>query len=188
MRSRLIVRLASIAGALLVLSACGGFRDQLGLTKQSPDEFRVVARAPLTLPPDYNLRPPRPGEPRPQEGSAREQARQAVFRGTSSPANPLGKPISADGLSLGERSFLRAAGADKIDPNIRAAIDRETFEINAESDSFVEALIFWRDKPAPGVVVDAAQEAKRLRENMALGKAPTEGETPTIKRKQQGLF
>ncbi len=89
---------------------------------------------------------------------------------------------------MGELSFLRAAGADNVDPKIRAAVERETFAINAENDSFLDGLIFWRDNPAPGVVVDAAQEAKRLRENKALGKPPTEGETPTIERKQDRLF
>src|SRR3546814_8005136 len=71
-------RLLIVAGLALAVSACGGFRDSLGLTKQSPDEFRVVSRAPLTLPPDYNLRPPEPGAPRPQVGSASQQAERAV--------------------------------------------------------------------------------------------------------------
>src|SRR3546814_10759236 len=60
-------RLLIVAGLALAVSACGGFRENLGLTKQSPDEFRVVSRAPLTLPPDYNLRPPAPGAPRRSE-------------------------------------------------------------------------------------------------------------------------
>ena len=45
------------------LSACeGGIGDALGLGKKAPDEFAVVRSAPLTLPPDFTLRPPRPGE------------------------------------------------------------------------------------------------------------------------------
>ena len=52
------LRLLTVAALTLAVSACGGFREQLGLEKQSPDEFRVVSRAPLTLPPDYSLRPP----------------------------------------------------------------------------------------------------------------------------------
>jgi len=38
------------------------------------DEFAVVTKAPLIMPPDYNLRPPRPGAARPQEQSERQQA------------------------------------------------------------------------------------------------------------------
>ena len=47
----------------LVLGACGGVRDTLGLAKRSPDEFTVVRKAPLSMPPDFNLRPPTPGAP-----------------------------------------------------------------------------------------------------------------------------
>lgn len=47
-----------ISSALIVmLSACGITRDDLGLEKQSPDEMLVVSRAPLSLPPEFNLRP-----------------------------------------------------------------------------------------------------------------------------------
>ena len=45
----------------------------------APDEFRVVRKAPLTVPPEYNLRPPTPGSSRPQELSTESQARVAVF-------------------------------------------------------------------------------------------------------------
>ena len=37
--------------ALILLSACEGVRKQFGMGKSSPDEFRVVSRAPLTMPP-----------------------------------------------------------------------------------------------------------------------------------------
>src|SRR3546814_3989738 len=79
-------RLLIVAGLALAVSACGGFRENLGLTKQSPDEFRVVSRAPLTLPPDYNLRPPEPGAPRPQVGTPSQQAERAVFANSQNPA------------------------------------------------------------------------------------------------------
>ena len=37
-----------------------------------------VPSAPLTMPPDFNLRPPQPGAARPQEKSSEQQARQAI--------------------------------------------------------------------------------------------------------------
>ena len=56
---------AAAGAVMLVLSGCGNdVRQALGMTKQSPDEFQVVAHAPLTLPPDYSLHPPQPGAPR----------------------------------------------------------------------------------------------------------------------------
>lgn len=39
------------------LSACSGVKKTLGIEKSAPDEFLVTSRAPLTLPPEYDLRP-----------------------------------------------------------------------------------------------------------------------------------
>lgn len=191
MNRRKMLRLGSVAALVLALGACGqleGIKKQFGLTKQSPDEFRVVSHAPLTLPPDFTLRPPEPGLPRPQEGTATERARKAIFRVDEPKIKSLDLTAAADGRSLGELSLLRSAGVDRADPKIRLLVDRETYAINAESDGFVERLIFWREKEIPGVIVNASEESRRLRENAALGKSVTSGETPTIKRKSKALF
>ncbi len=188
MRYEMGLRIAGAISLILALSACEGVRKQFGLAKQSPDEFRVVSRAPLSLPPDFTLRPPEPGIARPQEGTATQQARSAVFRMEQPKPQPLSERVNADGRTLGELSLLKAAGADKIDPGIRRAIDLETQQLNSESEDFIEALVFWRDKEIPGRVVDATAEAKRLRENAAFGKAVTAGETPTIERKRKALL
>ena len=189
-----LIRLVGVAGLVLALGACEGAKKQLGLTKQSPDEFRVVARAPLTLPPDFTLRPPEPGATRPQEGSAAQQARRAIFRAgaeqTQTPdaaAAPQGAAEPAAEMSPGERSLLQAAGAVDVDPGIRALVDRESGSLREDSN-FLQALVFWREEEPPGVVVDAEAEARRLRENAALGKDVTEGETPTIERREKALL
>jgi len=52
-----------LAGALVAtvgLAGCNSTRSALGMTKVTPDEFRVVTKAPLVVPPDYSLRPPAP--------------------------------------------------------------------------------------------------------------------------------
>ena len=46
-------------------------KSTFGLNKRAPDEFAVPTRAPLSLPPDYSLRPPEPGAPRPNQTTAR---------------------------------------------------------------------------------------------------------------------
>jgi len=67
-------------------------------------------------------------------------------------------------------------------------VDAETRSINDENDSFVDALIFWQEQPEPGVIVDADAESQRIRENQALGKPVTEGLTPTVERREMGIF
>ncbi len=185
------INLLPIAGAValaLGLSACEGVKEQLGLTKQPPDEFRVQAQAPLSLPPDFKLRPPRPGASRPQEGTVQDQARRAVFRAADAPGGAPNGTTPGDGRSLGEQALLQAAGAGKADPNIRRLVDREADRRNDEDDTFLDFLVFWREPEPTGTVIDAAAESKRLRENAALGKSVTEGETPSIERRKKALL
>ena len=171
------------------LSACeGGIGDALGLGKNAPDEFAVVRSAPLTLPPDFTLRPPRPGEARPNEESVREQAKVALFN----EAGALAIDDSTAAATQGEAAFIERAGAADVDPNIRHIVDREFSGYASEDESFIDSLLFWQEEQLPGEVVDAAAEAERLRENAEAGKPMTAGETPTIKRREkaplEGIF
>ena len=61
-----------------MLAACGGSGI---FNRDRPDEFAVQRQAPLVVPPDFSLTPPAPGAPRPAEGTASEQALEALFGG-----------------------------------------------------------------------------------------------------------
>ena len=197
------ILIAALAVALpLATGGCSGVKETLGLTKQSPDEFKVVSRAPLSMPPDYNLRPPTPGSPRPQEGTPRDQAQQAVLGIPADAIPPIGEGEAETALSSGESALLQSAGATGVDPNIRQLVDTETAEdaadsreafahlLRAEGDSktLADTLVFWREPEPYGTVVDPAAEQKRLQENAATGQPVTEGETPTVVRKKKGAL
>ena len=62
--------------AALALSGCSNFKQMIGLEPTMPDEFEVESQAPLTIPPDFALRPPKPGAPRPQDVSTAKLARE----------------------------------------------------------------------------------------------------------------
>jgi|SRR5215470_1336015 len=175
------------AGTLLALSGCGGqVRQALGMTKQSPDEFQVVAHAPLTMPPDSNLRPPEPGAPRPQEGTAAEQAQTALG---VTPALAQDPSNAAGGSqSSGEVALLQNAGATGINPGIRQQIDAETAAQVERDQTLIERLVFWHTPEPYGTVVDPVAESKRLQENQAQGKPVTEGETPIITVRRKGVL
>ena len=81
----------------LLLGACESVKEQLSLNKTSPDEFAVVTSAPLSLPPDYKLRPPDPGAPRPQGISVQERVKAALFDTTPSPGAGNGGAASGAG-------------------------------------------------------------------------------------------
>lgn len=184
------ILIAALAVALpLATGGCSGVKETLGLTKQSPDEFRVVSRAPLSMPPDYNLRPPTPGAPRPQEGTPRDQAQQAVLGIAPDAIPPIGQGEESEAAqSSGESALLQSAGATGVDPNIRQLVDTETAEDEADSKTLADTLVFWREPEPYGTVVDPAAEQKRLQENAATGQPVTEGETPTIVRKKKGVL
>ncbi|MBQ8465088.1 MAG: DUF3035 domain-containing protein [Alphaproteobacteria bacterium] len=42
---------------LVMLCSCGLTKKDLGLEKNAPDEMMVVSRAPLSIPPEFGLRP-----------------------------------------------------------------------------------------------------------------------------------
>ena len=166
------------------LTACeGGIGDALGLGKKAPDEYTVVRSAPLTLPPEFTLRPPRPGEARPNEEPVRDQARNVLLNEAGA-----GDAPATESASQGEAAFIEQAGAADVDPNIRHVVDREFSGYASEDDSFVDSLIFWQDDDPPGEVVDAAAEAERLRESIEAGEPITGDETPTIRRRDRALL
>lgn len=103
--------LTLLAGAAAMLAACGGGGGGI-FNRARPDEFAVQRQAPLVVPPDFSLTPPAPGAPRPTEGTASEQALDALFGGPA----PRSKV---------ETSLLDRAGAAA--PSIRSvAGDTET--------------------------------------------------------------
>jgi hypothetical protein len=101
-------------GAVFVLSGCTGAREALGLTKSAPDEFQVVTRAPLSMPPDFELRAPQPGAPRPQELSARDQAESAIFGGAEDAGGAVSGAPREDVLSSPLETEEPAASADPL--------------------------------------------------------------------------
>lgn len=80
MRSKLVSGSIALI-ALAMLSGCGGGKGGVMAGRSGPDEFMVSKRAPLTIPPDFVLVPPKPGAPRAQEADSSQQALSAMFGG-----------------------------------------------------------------------------------------------------------
>ena len=178
----------AVSGVLL-LAGCSGVQEQFSLTSTLPDQSKVTTRAPLAVPPDFSLRPPAPGQPRPQEGTATQQAKQVIFRATDSAEPTLAEAMPAEGRTLGEQALLAEAKADQSQSDIRQVVERESQTFREEDGYLYDVLVFWRDDEVPpGQIIDAEAEAKRLQENAALGKPVTAGETPTIERKKKALL
>lgn len=112
------------SGALMLsLGGCTGnsVRDALGMGKRAPDEFAVVKREPLIIPPGYDLRPPRPGAPSVTAANADARARAAM---TGSAPAAVGAPVvigSADGSPTTFGSVGPADGPSTTTASARAS-------------------------------------------------------------------
>lgn len=162
-----------VALAALSLGGCDSLSRAFGLEKVVPDEFAVVSRAPLAIPPDYALRPPRPGAEPTQDVSPTDQAKQTIFRAGDDQATLPG----ADQRSAGENELLKQAGAASASPDIRQTIAQEAKGDTGPLDkSFVDKLLFWRGPDTPAApanqVIDPNQEALRLKGGQAAANAP----------------
>ncbi|HEY5105582.1 MAG TPA: DUF3035 domain-containing protein [Caulobacteraceae bacterium] len=176
MRSTPVLAVAILVGAA-GLAGCQSASRAFGVAKVTPDEFRVVSKAPLVLPPDFSLRPPAPGEPRPQELQPESAARQAL----------IGQR-DAEVRSDGEKLLVSRAGGDKADPLIRYVVDDEFGGIAHKDRGFADWVMFWRKgqpaadpvaDPGAGVAtpVDAQTEATRI--------ASLTGDQPVIISRQK---
>ncbi|BAI71342.1 hypothetical protein AZL_007040 [Azospirillum sp. B510] len=180
--------LIGLALAAMTLAGCSDVRRSIGLDRQSPDEFSVVSRAPLTLPPSMqDLPKPRPGAARPQDATPTQTAAGAVF------GNAARGAAKTAGSTAGEKSLVaQAAARDGIDPNIRAKVDQETTQLIVADKSWIDSLLFWQTQEPPVSIVDPGKEQQRLREAQAQGKPVDGAATPTIERKRkaplEGLF
>lgn len=94
-RHRLFLGLVLFAFAVgPTLAGCDTVEQAIGLKATPPDEFAVETQAPLTIPPDFDLRPPKPGASRPHVVTTEAKARHLLAN-----AAP-GKPIVSGSAQL----------------------------------------------------------------------------------------
>jgi hypothetical protein len=157
------VAVLTLTASLLALGACSSVRTGVGLNRITPDEFLTVSTAPLTVPPEYGLRPPAPGQPRPQELAPESAARQIL----------LGQRQAVT-RSEGEQQLVTLAGGDRADPLARYVVDDEFGDLAHKEERWANRIMFWRRDEAAtqtpttlqtsegAVSVDAASEYARV--------------------------
>jgi len=179
---------ASILVSVIALTGCEETKRVFGKTKEAPDEFAVYRRAPLSLPPDSDLRPPTPGVSRPQVVNPRDQARAALgLSAKKTDKVDLSKSEDITRLSNGERALLALTGANKANPQIRKLVEEKTADLYETNETFTDKMVFWRSKDK-GVALDPQKELQRIREAQSLGKPLNSKDIPSITRKKKGLL
>ncbi len=113
MRKSLAV--AALGGSAMLLASCGSGGM---LNRSRPDEFAVARQAPLVIPPDFALRPPQPGAPRPQDsGGPSQQALEALFGGSAQRSASEAAAIQAAGGTSAADTGIRS-GVGSPDTNV----------------------------------------------------------------------
>ena len=134
---RRVSTLILVTGASAMLAACGSGGGILG--RERPDEFAVQRQAPLVVPPDFNLQPPAPGAPRPAEGTAAEQALEALFGG---PAPRSGVETSAlDRAGTAEPGIRSSVGDPSTNTVAKGSVTRDIIAAPEGDGQFAQAVI-----------------------------------------------
>ena len=147
-----IIRFFGIAAIAVSISACGGKTPEekqaekydgegglnlsrlVGTTKNPPDEFAVIASAPLQMPKDFAALPaPSPGSRSPLAPDPIAEAREALL-GDSTPQAANVR------TSVSESALLSAAGPS--DSNIRSVLEADQEAIEAQQTTYVLDEVF----------------------------------------------
>jgi Protein of unknown function (DUF3035) len=182
MTPRSILALLTLALLAFTLPACERARQSLGLGKSPPDEFKIVSRAPLTVPDEFTLPAPVPGKSRPQELQPEQDAQAALF------GAPLGG--DAEQVSPGEQSVVMTAQVEDEVADIRDTVDQEYAAMQIEG-TWIDDVIWWREEPDPtAVLIDPKKESDRLQNNSALGLPANEGdfEGVIVEPREKAIF
>lgn len=99
-----------LAASAMLLAGC---KSNDIANRKRPDEFAVGKQAPLVIPPDYALVPPKPGAPRPIANDSQQQALEALF----------GPGVKLPPKSEIENHLLSDAKANKTNSGVRNTAD-----------------------------------------------------------------
>lgn len=162
-------------GAVLVLgfsmTACSGeeVARAFGLKRSTPDEYTVITRSPLSMPPSEKLVLPGAQDANRPDESPRVQALQTLAPETA--IHPVtGTPSEGQTELVGE-----------VDSASRAPTNTNA-ELGDADQGFVDTLMFWHGGGNAGTVVDGDAENRRIQRNSALGKPLDMGATPTMRK------
>lgn len=173
---------------LLSVAACNSsdVKSTLGLKKHSPDEFMVMSRPALTVPPQFDLPAPVDAGITPPKDFSSNKAKQALF-GTATPTTSKN--------NTAENALLAKAGAANTKDNIRQLIEEDeraaqNIPANAEEEpGFFKRMfkpITLDEKPDP--IVNPQAEKDRIKEDQAQGTQVDGSQTPTIQPKGESVL
>ncbi len=149
-----------LLAAIPALGGCTYLNEMAGGGHKAPDEFAVTTKAPLIIPPGYNLMPPAPGAPPTNSLATDVQAQAAMFGAGDTAA--IAANIQGN-YSTAERMLLATAGVNRSDPGIRQLLQSDQARMQGADPSFTARLLGAKAQPDNGEPIDADAEVERRR-------------------------
>ena len=116
----------------IFLSGCGSeLAKVLGTDKMPPDEFTILTKPNLIIPPEYNLRPPAEGEVRPTPQQPSRELQALLFNNTN----------SAGDFSQSEINLMTGADVAESIPNIKEVMDSEMRYVEEVNENLKAQII-----------------------------------------------
>ena len=104
----------------LLLTGCGSeLAKVLGTDKLPPDEFTILTKPNLIIPPEYNLRPPAEGEIRPNPQQPSRELQAILFSNSANISD----------FSQSEINLMTGADVAESIPNIKEVLDSEMRDV-----------------------------------------------------------
>jgi hypothetical protein len=152
MRTFRTLVLATILSASL--AACQSIQDLKDVVDGKSADGEAAAASspsrgsPLSVPPDFSLRPPAGGGSSTDNKASSQTARARVFN------SPVGQTPAAagPGATSGERAFLKKlenSAGTQATPQIRQQIEQESRSTGEQEKQLVDKLLTWREAPDP---------------------------------------
>ena len=148
------------ATLLIIIAGCSDFRRAIGDEKSTPDEFQVVVRPPLSLPPGFAEKP--------EDILA---ASEPVTTDAKSSAAQLLGFTQRSGTGVDMTKFDSLFDFSGVPDDIRRKIDEETYGVQLEKRLPLQTL--FGGLPEVGPMLDKMAEDVRLRQARKTGQSPT---------------
>ena len=130
-------------------SSCSNFRKAIGSEKNVLDEFSIVEKNKLEMPPNFDLQSEMKT---PQKTGSKAKDQISLLFGVE-------RRIQIDELDNNLAQFFQF---NSIVPNIRAIIDQETYNLQIKSRAGIDVLFGSNNEPKIGPVLDPLKEKERL--------------------------
>ena len=141
----------------VLLYGCGGVKEKIGLIKKIPDEFQVYKNKPLSVPPNFELRPPS------KDVVENDQNKNIIFNNAET---------TDENLSISDEILLIAVGEKTSDKNIRKIINEEN-SIEEVDKSIMEQILDF--DPVFEVIKKEEEEINPQEEKERIEKLTKEG-------------